>query len=308
MLSVIVPVMNEEKNIKIMVERLAEVLNSKKITYEVVFVDDGSKDKSVEAIKECSIKDDHIKGITFTRNFGKEAAIMAGLQASKGDCCVVIDGDLQHPITTVVEMYNLWQEGYEIIEGVKNERGKENFLYKIFANSFYKLISKYIDIDMKSSSDFKLIDRKVVDVLLSLPEKNRFFRALTFWFGYRSINVYYQVEPRLYGETKWNVSSLFKYAINNLTGFTSAPLHLVTFMGLIFLILSVLLSVQTLYNLAVGNAVEGFTTVIILILITGSCIMLSLGIIGIYISKIYNEIKNRPLYIINEYININEQL
>ena len=160
---------------------------------------------------------------------------------------------------------------------------------------------------MKSSSDFKLLDRKVVNVLLSLPEKNRFFRALTFWVGYRSTNVFYEVEPRLFGETKWSFSALLKYAISNLTGFTSAPLHIVTLVGLIFLGLSILLSIQTLYNLAIGNAVEGFTTVIILILITGSCMMLSLGIIGIYISKIYDEIKNRPLYVVDEYINIANQ-
>lgn len=307
MLSIVVPVMNEEKNISVMVDRLSESLYKENILYEVIFVDDGSKDKSVISIKESSAKYPNVKGVSFSRNFGKEAAIMAGLKVATGDCCVVMDGDLQHPITTVVEMYRLWQDGFEIIEGIKNDRGKENFLHKIFAGLFYGLISKYIEIDMKSSSDFKLLDRKVVDVLLSLPEKNRFFRALTYWVGYRSTNVYYQVEPRLYGETKWSFSSLFKYAINNLTGFTSAPLHIVTFIGLIFLALSLVLSVQTLFNLAVGNAVEGFTTVIILILITGSCMMLSLGIIGIYISKIYNEIKNRPLYVVDEYINVDNR-
>ena len=184
MLSVILPSYNEEKMIAKATARMAEILQPEKIDYELLFIDDGSRDGTWAQINEAAGKDSHVVGVHFSRNFGKEAAMFAGLEQAKGDCCVVIDCDLQHPPEKIVEMYRLWEQGYEVVEGIKEDRGEESGLHKFAANSFYGLISKATGMDMSSSSDFKLLDRKVVDTLNSLPERNVYFRALSFWVGY----------------------------------------------------------------------------------------------------------------------------
>ena len=197
-------------------------------------------------------------------------------------------------------MWALWQEGYEVVEGIKLSRGKESLAHKLSAGLFYKIMSKLIKMDMNASSDYKLLDRKVVDVLLELPEKNTFFRALTFWAGFRTTSVEYEVQERMYGQSKWSFWSLMKYAISNATSFSTLPLQLVTIMGMISILFSVILAIQTMVRYLCGTAVEGFTTVILLILIIGGFIMLSLGIIGHYIARIYEEVKGRPKYIISK--------
>jgi len=186
------------------------------------------------------------------------------------------------------------------VEGVKSDRGKESLGYKLSAGLFYKIMSKLIKMDMSASSDYKLIDRKVVNVLLELKEKNTFFRALTFWAGFKTISVEYEVQERQFGESKWSLMSLMKYAITNATSFSTLPLQLITFMGLFSILFSVILGVQTLVKYLMGTAVEGFTTVILLILIIGGLIMVSLGIIGHYLARIYEEVKGRPKYIISK--------
>lgn len=297
-LSVIIPSYNEEANIERTAKTISEILTNEQIEYELLFVSDGSKDKTYELVCELAKNDSRIKGLEFSRNFGKEASIFAGLSCASGDCCAVIDCDLQHPPKTLVEMYRLWEEGYEVIEGIKSSRGKEGILHKMFVGIFYGIMSKLMKLDMNSTSDFKLMDRKVVEALLSLNEKNTFFRALTFWAGFKSATVTFDVQERVAGSSKWSFMSLVKYAITNTTSFTTAPLQFVTFMGIIMIIFSVVIGVQTLVKYFMGSAVEGFTTVILLLLIVGGCIMISLGIIGHYLARIYEEVKGRPKYII----------
>ena len=198
----------------------------------------------------------------------------------------------------VPQMYQCWQNGYEVVEGVKRDRGTEKFSYRMSAGIFYKIMSRLIGMDMESSSDFKLLDRKVVDVLCRLSEKETFFRALSFWAGFKSTTVEYDVAPREYGTTKWSVVKLFHYAVNNIASFSTAPLQIVTALGSILIVFSIFLFIHTLIMWAIGVAVEGFTTVILLLLLIGGSIMISLGVIGFYISKIYNEVKGRPQYII----------
>ena len=299
-LSVVLPSFNEEKNIDHTVDVLSELLEREQIDYELVFVSDGSVDGTYEKICEASRKNPKVKGIEFSRNFGKEASIFAGLSVALGDACVVMDCDLQHPPEKIPEMYRLWQEGYEVVEGIKTDRGKESLFHKVFANLFYGIMSRLIKVDMKSSSDFKLLDRKVVNVLLDLKEKNTFFRALTFWAGFRSTSVEYEVKERQYGESKWSYRSLFRYAIANATSFSTLPLQLVTMLGTACIIFSIILGIQTLVKYFMCRAVEGFTTVILLILIVGGFVMLSLGIIGHYLARIYEEVKGRPRYIIKQ--------
>ena len=300
MLSVILPSYNEEKMIAKATERMAEILQPEKIDYELLFIDDGSRDGTWAQINEAAEKDSHVVGVHFSRNFGKEAAMFAGLEQAKGDCCVVIDCDLQHPPEKIVEMYRLWEQGYEVVEGIKEDRGEESGLHKFAANSFYGLISKATGMDMSSSSDFKLLDRKVVDTLNSLPERNVFFRALSFWVGYKKTSVSYCVQERTEGVSKWSTKSLIKYALTNISSFSSAPLHIVTVLGAVTLVCAVVFGVIALVQKFSGAALGGFTTVILLLLFIGSVIMISLGIIGYYIARIYDEIKGRPRYIISE--------
>lgn len=303
MLSIIIPSYNEEKNIKHTADVVSDVLESNKIDYEIVFVNDGSSDSTWEKMSELAQERDNICAVNFSRNFGKESAIFAGLEVAKGDACVLMDCDLQHPPETIIEMYNVWKNNdVDVVEGRKKDRGKENILYKGFSLLFYRVINKASGLDMAAASDFKLIDRKVVDALNRMPERLTFFRAMSSWVGFKTEKVYFEVSERAEGESKWSVRSLIRYAVNSITSFTSAPLQLVTVFGMITFIISIILGINTLYNKIWGNSAAGFSTVIILQLLTTSIIMFSLGIIGFYLSKIYEEIKNRPRYIISEIV------
>ena len=300
LLSIIIPAYNEEDAIEYVLPALHEALDPADIPFEVVFVDDGSLDSTFAKITDLSKASDQIRGYRFSRNYGKEAAIWAGLQKAQGSCCVVMDCDLQHPPDMLPRFYRLWQEGYKVVEGIKADRGKESILYKAFSHLFYGIISALSGMDMRTASDFKLLDRQVVDELLRFEERNAFFRGLSFWVGFRSTKVEYQVADRQHGSTKWRFSGLVKYALTNIIGFSTAPLQLVTIIGFLFLIGSLLLGIQTLFRFTTGHALEGFTTVILLSLVTGGCLMVSLGIIGLYIAKIYDEVKARPRFIISE--------
>lgn len=305
LLSVIIPVYNEEKNISKTASVISNILRSAKIDYELLFVNDGSTDMSWPVIAgECE-KDIKIKGICFSRNFGKEAAMFAGLECAQGDCAVILDCDLQHPPEKIVEMYHLWEQGYEVIEGIKEDRGKESFLHQLSARLFYKIISNITKIDMENASDFKLLDRKVIDILNAMPERNVFFRALSSWVGFRLTKITFEVHERQEGKTKWSTWSLIKYAISNIVSFSAAPMQIVTIMGTGFFILAVVLGIQSLLYKFAGKASAGFTTVIIIELLLGSIMMISMGIIGYYISKIYEELKGRPRYIITSKLNTN---
>lgn len=286
--------------IKKAAETIGGILKKEKIDYEIVFVDDGSKDATWMEIENAGKEDEHVNGVHFSRNFGKESAMMAGLENAGGDCVVVMDCDLQHPPETIVEMYRLWQQGYEVVEGVKRTRGKESVFHKMSAGMFYKMISKAVKIDMSRASDFKLMDRRAVEALLEMPERNAFFRALSSWIGFKTVSVEFDVHEREVGESKWSTRSLIRYAISNIVSFSSAPMMLVGFTGILGFLFAVILGIQTLVNYFSGNAVEGFTTVILLILIMGSFILMGLGVIGYYIAKIYEEVKCRPRYIISK--------
>lgn len=300
LLSIVLPSYNEEQNIARTSKVLSALLEKEQINYELIFISDGSRDRTYEEIQKACKENPRIKGAEFSRNFGKEASIFAGLSLACGNAVIVMDCDLQHPPEVIPKMWALWQEGYEVVEGIKLSRGKESLAHKLSAGLFYKIMSKLIKMDMNASSDYKLLDRKVVDVLLELPEKNTFFRALTFWAGFRTTSVEYEVQERMYGQSKWSFWSLMKYAISNATSFSTLPLQLVTIMGMISILFSVILAIQTMVRYLCGTAVEGFTTVILLILIIGGFIMLSLGIIGHYIARIYEEVKGRPKYIISK--------
>lgn len=299
MLSVVIPAYNEQEMVPIAAKELGRILTEAKIDHELVFVDDGSRDATWQKISEASEAYSVVRGVHFSRNFGKEAAIFAGLGHAGGDCVAVIDCDLQHPPEKLVEMYRLWEQGVEVIEGVKSDRGKESFLHRLSAKTFYALISKATKVDMTRASDFKLLDRKAVNVILTMREKRAFFRALSGWVGFKTAEVTYEVQERTAGQSKWSTWSLMKYAVSNITAFTAWPLHLVTVFGFITLAVSLVMGVLALVQKIMGVALGGFTTVIILLLFIGSLMMISLGIIGYYVGNIYEEIKDRPRYIVS---------
>lgn len=300
MLSVVIPSFNESGLIFPAAGRLGAVLSSAAIPYELIFVDDGSRDATWQEIREVCQGNSRIRGIRFSRNFGKEAAIFAGLAQAKGACCAVIDCDLQHPPEKLVEMYRLWQQGWEVVNGVKADRGRESTAHGLAARCFYGIMSRAARVDMHRSSDFKLLDRKVVDALLALPERRTFFRGLVGWMGYRAVDVEYSVAERSAGNTHFSTAALFRYAMSNIVSFSAAPMQIVTVLGGLFLLASVILGIQTLVRWASGTAADGFTTVILLLLFTGSILMIALGLIGYYIAQIFLECKGRPRYLIME--------
>ena len=299
MLSVVIPAYNEEEMIPKTSQTIDKILKEAGIEHELLFINDGSKDNTWTVIEDEAKKNPLVKGVCFSRNFGKESAIFAGLYESKGDCTVVIDCDLQHPPEKIVEMYRLWEQGYEIVEGVKASRGKESGLHRFAAKSFYNIMTDAVGFDMSRASDFKLLDRKAVNVLLNMNEKNAFFRALSSWIGFKSTEVEYDVREREAGTSKWSTRALIKYAVTNISSFTSAPLQIVTLLGVLVFGLGLYSIIEALVRYFMGTAKEGFTTVIILQCLTSSAIMLGLGIIGFYISKIYEEVKGRPKFIID---------
>ena len=298
LLSIIIPAFNEEENIENTAKVVSNIMQEAMIPYELVFVSDGSKDQTFAKVLALAEADSRIRGLEFSKNFGKEAAMFAGLSAAKGGCAVVMDCDLQHPPQTIVEMYHLWEQGYEVVEGVKNTRGKESQFHKLFAGTFYKLLTSLTGTEMENTSDFKLLDRSVVQVLLDMPERKTFFRAMSFWVGFKSCQVTYDVQERAFGTTKWSFFKLAKYAVSNIVAFSTKPLSIVSYMGGLSLLIGLVVGIQTLVKWFSGEALEGFTTVILLLLLLGGGILLGLGILGSYIGAIYQEVKARPRYIV----------
>ena len=299
MITVIMPVYNEGDYIYQNVVTVDDFLNQQDIEHQFLLVDDGSKDQSYKEM--CRLADDRpcVSVIRLSRNFGKEAALCAALENAGGDAVLVMDSDLQHPPKYIPEMVRLWkEEGYDVVEGVKADRGKESLGSKLAALFFYRAFRKTTGIDIGVASDFKLLDRSVVEAWKQLPERNTFFRGLSAWVGYKRYAMPFEVAPRAGGETKWTFKSLTRLAVNSITAYTSAPLFIVFWLGILMGIAAVVMAVQTLYMYFSHNAETGFSTVILLLLFIGSAIMISLSIICLYIAKIYDDVKGRPRYII----------
>lgn len=300
MLSVVIPAFNEQEMVPAAAGQIDGILSRAGIPHELIFIDDGSRDATWAEIRAESERRDTVRGVHFSRNFRKEAAIFAGLQVADGDCVAVIDCDLQHPPEKLVEMYRLWEQGVEVVEGVKTDRGEESLAHRVAAKTFYRLISEATHIDMTRASDFKLLDRKAVNVLLSMREKRAFFRALSSWIGFRTAEVPYEVRERAAGESKWSTWLLIKYALSNITAFTSLPLHLITGCGAASFLAALIVGIVSIVRLAMGRVVTGLTGAVILLLFLSGLIMVGLGIIGYYLGNIYMEIQDRPRFIVSE--------
>ncbi len=301
-LSVVLPAYNEEQMLAKTCRTLKKILDLAEINYELVIVDDGSTDQTWKIIEETAEKDRNVTGVHFSRNFGKEAAIVAGLAQASGNAVAVMDCDLQHPPEVLVKMYRLWEQGYEVVEGIKKSRGTETVFHRKSAGFFYRIMSRATGFNMENASDFKLLDRKAVESVLSMPERSMFFRATSSWVGFKSTSVLFEVQEREAGGSKWSTGSLIRYAFRNIVAFTTLPLQFVTIGAGGCFICSLLLLIYSLVRYYTGHAVEGYTTLLIVMLFIGSAVMMSLGIIGYYIARIYEEVKRRPRYIVSRII------
>ena len=303
LISVVIPLYNEGLHVKQLLADLKMALQEIGCRFEVVLVDDGSSDDTWVAIKDEARMWPDLRAIQLSRNFGKELALCAGLERARGEAIIVMDGDGQHPPALLPTMIEKWRTcGADIVQAVKVKRGRESATSKAGAFLFYVILNKLSGFELKGASDFKLINRKVLDTWLAMRERNVFFRGMTAWMGFRTIQIPFEVAPRRAGKSGWSYLRRAKLALIGITTFSSFPLRLVTFAGMIFFLFAVGLGVQTLYLKLAGRAFTGFATVILLELIIGSLLMISLGIIGEYLARIYEEVKGRPRYIVSESI------
>jgi glycosyltransferase involved in cell wall biosynthesis len=300
--SVIVPMFNEEEVIEHTYERLKLVMDTADEPYELIFVNDGSKDRTVELVSMIGDFDPNVRLINFSRNFGHQIAISAGMDYAKGDAIVVIDADLQDPPEVILDMIAKWKEGFEVVYGKRLKRKGETVFKKLTAKLFYRTLRSLTNVDIPvDTGDFRLIDRKVCDVLRSLKEKNRFVRGLVSWIGFRQTMVEYEREERYAGETKYPLKKMIAFAIDGITSFSYKPLKIATYIGFTLSFTSFLyLLVVIFQKLFTGSTIAGWASIVAVNLLFNGIILMLLGIIGEYIGRIYDESKNRPLYIVRE--------
>jgi glycosyltransferase involved in cell wall biosynthesis len=299
LVSVVIPAHNEEPGIARATEVIGGVLDSCYVRWEIIVVDDGSRDRTFERVREIATHEPRVKGIRFSRNFGKESALLAGLSHAFGDAVITIDADLQHPPSLIPQMIEHWRGGAKVVDAVKRNRDTDGPLTRLRAHLFNALLSKLGGIHIENSSDFKLLDRIVVDTIARMmPERKRFYRGLADWVGYQRVSLPFDVAERETGQGKWSLWKLVELALTATISFTSAPLRIVTVLGFCTLVFGFVVGAEALVSWFQGIAVSGFTTTIATLLIIGSTIMISLGIIGEYIAKIYDEIKARPAYLV----------
>lgn len=303
-LSIVIPVYNEEAVLAETLLSIERYVKTTALPFEIIVVDDGSCDGTWDLVRNIAQSKANHRGIRLSKNFGKESAIATGLAFALGEGVIVMDGDGQHPPELIPEMVKRWQQGFDVVEAVKEVRGKEPIVSLLGAKLFYWLMRHLTGMNLDDASDFKLLDRKVVDAHNRLPESSRFFRGIISWIGFSKSQVPFSVKERVSGRSRWSIPQLVRLAVNASTAFSSLPLHFVSIMGFLIFFVSLVLGLQTLYMKFSGAAVSGFTTVILLLLFLGSALMLSLGIIGIYISRIFEEVKRRPIYIIDDTTNL----
>ncbi len=300
--SIIAPVYNEEDCLHVLYERIREVMDTTSEAWELVLVDDGSKDRSNEIIRELADKDERVRPVIFARNFGHQIAVTAGLDFSRGDAVVIIDADLQDPPEVILEMIAKWREGYQVVYAVRSEREGESWFKLATASLFYRTIYKITDVKIPlDSGDFRLLDRKVVDVMNSMRERHRFLRGMSSWVGFRQIGLPYKRAARYAGVTKYPLSKMLKLALNAITSFSYFPLQLATYVGFISAGISIVaIPVVIVLRLTGSNAFFGQASTLIAVLFLGGVQLISLGILGEYLGRVYDEVKGRPLYIVSQ--------
>lgn len=296
-ITILLPAYNEAEQLPKTLDEIPKHI-PQNYDYQLLFVDDGSSDDSWQLLSREAALDPHIRAIRFSRNFGKEAAIVAGLLEAEGDAVIVMDCDLQHPPRYLPEFLSYWEQGYQIVEAVKEERQRESKLKRWAANSYYKLFHRLTGLDLSNASDYKLLDRQVVDVWRQMPERANFFRAQSAWVGFKHKSFPFQVDARTSGESRWSTAKLTRLAMDSITGFSAKPLLWISGLGAIFMVFFLIMAIISLVQKFSGRAADGFTTVILLQLLIGGSTLFSLGLLGIYLERIFAEVKGRPRYLV----------
>lgn len=301
-LSVIIPSYNEERNVGIMHERLTKTLSEITDSYEMIFVNDCSKDQTLLRIKELAERDSHVKYLSFSRNFGHQIAVSAGLDFCTGEAVVIIDGDLQDPPELITQMYERYKEGYKVVYAKRKTREGETWFKKATAKIFYRLLASMTSIDIPVDvGDFRLIDRVIVEHLRNMPEKSKYIRGQIAWIGYKQTFVEYHRDARLYGKTNYPLKKMLRFALDGITAFSDKPLKIASGLGIFSAIVSLLALVYALVSHFCFHAtITGWTSLILSVLFIGGVQLITIGIIGEYIARINNDVRNRPLYILDE--------
>jgi len=301
-LSVIIPIFNEEANIAILYTRINKVLEPMNITYELIFVNDGSKDTSIQLIEALSLNNPQVKYIDFSRNFGHQIAVTAGLEHSIGKRIVIIDADLQDPPELILDLYKKMDEDYQVVYARRKSRNGESLLKKLTAKLFYRILSSITSIDIPvDTGDFRIIDRKVVEVLKQMPEQEKYLRGQIAWVGFKQTHIEYEREERFGGKTGYTYKKMFKFAMDGITSFSDFPLKFASMAGFIVSFFAFIVMLYSLYSkFVLKDTVQGWTSIILSVMFIGGIQLICVGIIGEYISRIGNNIKKRPLYVINK--------
>ena len=307
-LSVVAPCFNEEGVLHELYRRISQVLDGSGETWELVLVNDGSRDRTPEIMRELHAQDERVKVVDFARNFGHQIAVTAGMDYAQGDAVVLIDADLQDPPELILEMLAKWREGYEVVYAIRAERKGETWFKEFTAKMFYRIIYKITDIDIPmDTGDFRLMDRKVVNALKTMHEKHRFMRGMSVWVGFRQTGVKYVRAERYAGETKYPLKKMLKFAMDGITSFSYFPLQLATYIGFVAALLAVLgIIVTIILRLSGSHAFFGQATTLVSVLFLGGVQLICLGILGEYLGRIYDEVKGRPLYIVREALGFDE--
>ncbi|AIQ14746.1 glycosyltransferase family 2 protein [Paenibacillus durus] len=308
-LSIVVPMYNEGDNVTVFYDKITDVLQSNGYNYEIICVNDGSKDDTMERLRILATRDRRVKVINLSRNFGKEIAMSAGLKYSKSDIVIPIDADLQDPPEVIPTLIEKWKEGYDVVYATRLKREGETWLKKITAHSFYRVIGKMTRFEIPADTgDFRLMNRQVVEAINQLPEQHRFMKGLFSWVGFKQTSISYYREPRFAGKSSFNYWKLWNFAIEGITSFSFAPLQIATYLGLLIALLSLIYAFYlVIVTVTLGNSVPGYPSLMVAILFFGGVQLITLGIIGEYIGRIYNESKKRPLYLVKEELNIDNE-
>jgi polyisoprenyl-phosphate glycosyltransferase len=299
--SIVVPVHDEEETLRELHHRLTSVLAELDGSAEIIFVDDGSRDRTFDVIVELQQTDDRVKVARFSRNFGHQVAISAGLDLAAGDAVVVMDADLQHPPETIQEFAARWREGYEVVYGVMAERSSEGWLKQATAKWFYRLLGRMSDIDVpEAAGDFRLVDRKVLDAFKAMREQNRYIRGMFSWLGFRQIGVPYVCPPRFAGTSKYTFRKMVRFARDGILSFSNAPLRLMLKVGVVVSALAVASGIAAIIAKLTGHGVPGYASIVVSVSFLGGVQLLVLGVMGEYIARIHDEVRGRPLYVLAE--------
>jgi dolichol-phosphate mannosyltransferase len=308
LLSVVVPMYFEQEVARECHRRLTEVLEGNRYDYELVYVNDGSTDQTLPILKELAERDGRVKVLSFSRNFGHQVAVTAGVDHAAGDAVVIIDADLQDPPELIPDMVKLWREGWEVVYAKRKKRKGESAFKRFTAKAFYRMLSLLTDIEIpQDTGDFRLIDRKVADAFRSMPERSRFIRGMIAWLGFRQTPIEYERDARFAGETKYPLKKMLKLASNGILSFSTQPLRLVMHLGLLAVLVSLGLLVYAIVSKAMGVSVGGWSSLMVTVTFLGGVQLISVGVLGQYLARMFEESKCRPLYVVSETVNVAEK-